>query len=615
MTCSSSTISSPEPAGRGGRRVAGWLGVSALVPLLCLVVLFTGLCAQPAHGERPQREVLVEQAAKALARGDGIDAEAKLKAALVRGATGPDVSAMMGQALMAQGRRDRARPWLVPGRFSPATAAVGWRTLGLLERLDGNLPASGRAYDRALAIIPKDASLWVEIGHLRYAGGEHRLAIDAAEHALALDPGSVRALEFRGQLVRDRYGLLAAIPWFEQAIMRDPKDVSVLLEYAATLGELGHATECLTITRRVLQLSPKNPRAYYLQAALAARAGNYDLARRLLIRTKGKLDSQPGVQMLRGVVEIAAGNPSAAAEALEAVLHTLPDNRHARDLLARAIGMGRQYRYATLRFAEDIASDEASPYVLTMVARAWEALGDRQRAGELLDRAARPSVAALHILGDAGRIGELLELGQTGAAQGAAEAARRSDPGFYDAQALAGDVQLALGHGAEAQARYVLATEIRMSESLFQRRFAAYAMARDLRGGRELVEGYLRQNPTSRPALRAAAQLSIGEGDLGRARAILSWLRDNGGESDVQLLSDLAMAQAGTGDLEAAQGSALAAYRLQRASPLATQALGYSYAMLDSQPGAARALLDKAQAIAGNTPLIADARKRLRAKG
>lgn len=615
MTCSSSTISSPEPAGRGGRRVAGWLGASALIPLLCLVALFTGLCAQPAHGERPQREVLVEQAAKALARGDGIDAEAKLKAALVRGATGPDVSAMMGQALMAQGRRDRARPWLVPGRFSPATAAVGWRTLGLLERLDGNLPASGRAYDRALAIIPKDASLWVEIGHLRYAGGEHRLAIDAAEHALALDPGSVRALEFRGQLVRDRYGLLAAIPWFEQAIMRDPKDVSVLLEYAATLGELGHATECLTITRRVLQLSPKNPRAYYLQAALAARAGNYDLARRLLIRTKGKLDSQPGVQMLRGVVEIAAGNPSAAAEALEAVLHALPDNRHARDLLARAIGMGRQYRYATLRFAEDIANDEASPYVLTMVARAWEALGDRQRAGELLDRAARPSVAALHILGDAGRIGELLELGQTGAAQGAAEAARKSDPGFYDAQALAGDVQLALGHSAEAQARYVLATEIRMSESLFQRRFAAYAMTRDLRGGRELVEGYLRQNPTSRPALRAAAQLSIGEGDLARARAILSWLRDNGGEGDVQLLSDLAMAQAGTGDLEAAQGSALAAYRLQRASPLATQALGYSYAMLDSQPGAARALLDKAQAIAGNTPLIADARRRLRVKG
>lgn len=622
MTCSSSTISSPEPAGRGGRRArkgggkARWLAL-ALPPMLCIasVVLFLSLGAVPAHGERAQRSVLLDEARRAIGRGDGIDAEMKLRAALERGAPAIEVNALMGQALMMQDRRDRARPWLAAGRFSPSTAAAGWRSLGLLERLDGHLPASGRAYDKALAIIPGDASLWVEIGHLRYAGGEHRLAIEAADHALALDPASVRALEFRGRLVRDRYGLLAAIPWFERAVVNDPKDVAVLLEYAATLGELGRASECLTVTRRVLQLSPKNPRAYYLQAALAARADNYALARGLLQRTKGKLDGQPGVQLLRGVVEIAAGNPGAASEALEAVLRARPDNLRARELLARAIAMGGQYRYATLRFAADIADGEASPYVLTSVARAFEALGDRQRAGELLDRAARPLVAALRVLGDAGRIGALLALGQTGSAQAAAEATRKSDPGFYDAQALAGDVQLAMGHAREAQARYALAAEIRMPETLFLRRFAAYAMARDLKGGQELVEGYLRQNPTSRPALRAAAQIATGTGDPGRARAILAWLRDNGGEGDVQLLSDLALAEAGTGDFEAARDNALAAYRLQRASPMATQALAYSYAALGDRPVEARALLDKAQAIVGDTPLIANSRARLRAPG
>ncbi|HUD28654.1 MAG TPA: tetratricopeptide repeat protein, partial [Novosphingobium sp.] len=536
-----------------GRGITGWLGVSALVPLLCLAALFAGLSAGPAHGEGPRRAALIERASAALARGDGIDAEVKLRAALAQGAAAEDVNALMGQALMAQDRRDRARDWLAPGRFSSATAAGGWRALGLLERLDGNLPASGRAYDRALAIIPDDPTLWVEIGRLRYAGGEHRLAIEAAERALSLDPADVRALEFRGQLVRDRYGLLAALPWFERAIVDNPKDASVLLEYAATLGELGRASECVTVTRRVLQLSPKNPRAYYLQAVVAARAGNYALARGLLARTRGKLDARPGVQMLRGVVEIAAGNPSAAAEALEAVLRARPGSLRARELLARAILMGGQYRYATLRFAPEIARNQASPYLLASVARAWEALGDRQRAGELLDRAARPAVAPLRTLGGGGRIGELLAMGQTGAAQAAAEAARRHDPGFYDAQALAGDVQLALGQPREAQARYVLASEIRLPETLFLRRFAAYAMARDARGGRELVEGYLRQNPTSRPALRAAAQLALGAGDLRRARAILSWLRDNGGKGGVALLADLAMVEAGGGDLPAAR--------------------------------------------------------------
>ncbi|MFD2136406.1 tetratricopeptide repeat protein [Novosphingobium resinovorum] len=434
-----------------------------------------------AVGEISRADKLIGQGRKAIARGDGIDAEMKLRAALEQGAAPPEVNAYMGEALLAQSRRDRARPYLARGEFTEASAAEGWRALGLLERLDGNLPASGRAYDRALAITPNDAGLWVEVGRLRYAGGEHLLAIEAADRALELDGNNVRALEFRGQLVRDRYGLLAAIPWFERAITRDPKDVSVLLEYAATLGELGHASECLTITRRVLELSPKNPRAFYLQAVLAARAGNYGLARGLLARTKGKLDDQPAVLILRGITEIAADNPEAAAEALEAALRLRPDNMHARELLLRAIVMAGQYRYAILRFADDIADGDASPYMLTTVARAWEVLGDRQHAGELLDRAARGQGAQLRVLGESGRIGQMLHLGQTGEAQVAAEALRRSDPGFYDAQALAGDVQLAMGHAAEAQERYALASQIRLPESLFERRFAAYAMAHDQR--------------------------------------------------------------------------------------------------------------------------------------
>lgn len=545
----------------------------------------------------------MDQARGALARGDGIDAEVKLRAALDTGVPAADVNALMGKALMIQHRRERARPWLETGRFSPATAAMGWRTLASLERQDGDLAASGRAYDRALAITPRDATLWVEIGRLRYAGGEHVLAIEAAEHALALNPASVRALEFRGQLVRDWYGLLAALPWFERAIVNDPADVPVLLEYAATLGELGRASECVTVTRRVLQLSPANPKAYYLQAVLAARAGNHALARSLLERTRGKLDTLPGVQMVRGVVELAARNPSAAAEAFEAVLRLRPENETARELLARAILMAGQYRYATLRFAPEIAAGQASPGLLLSVARGWELLGDRQRAGELLDRAARPPEHSLWTLGRSGPIGRMLEQGQSAAGETAAEASRRSNLGSYDAQALAGDVQLAMGHVVEAQERYVLASRIRLSESLFERRLATFAMARDATGARELVEGYLRQNPTSRPALRAAAALALQEGDLVRARTILRWLRDNGQDRDVALLSDLAILEARSGDRAEAVDAARTAYRLQRSSPAATRALAISYAASGGHPTQERALLEKVRALKAPMPL------------
>jgi tetratricopeptide (TPR) repeat protein len=575
------------------------------VPVLCLAALFSALGAQSAHGESARPDALMDQARGALARGDGIDAEVKLRAALNAGVPVTDVNALMGRALMIQHRRDRARPWLQTGRFSPATAAMGWRTLASLERQDGNLAASGRAYDRALAIIPRDAALWVEIGRLRYAGGEHVLAIEAAEHALALNPASVRALEFRGQLVRDRYGLLAALPWFERAIVNDPADVPVLLEYAATLGELGRASECVTVTRRVLQLSPANPKAYYLQAVLAARAGNHALARSLLERTRGKLDALPGVQMVRGVVELAARNPSAAAEAFEAVLRLRPENETARELLVRAILMAGQYRYATLRFAPEIAAGQASPGLLLSVARGWELLGDRQRAGELLDRAARPPEPSLWALGRSRPVGRMLEQGQSEveAAPVTSAEARRSNLGSYDAQALAGDVQLAMGHPVEAQEHYVLASRIRLSESLFERRLAAFAMARDAKGARELVEGYLRQNPTSRPALRAAAGLALQDGDPVRARTILRWLRDNGQDRDVALLSDLAILEAHGGDSARAVDAARAAYRLQRSSPVATQALAIGYAASGGHLAQERALLEKVRAIKARMPL------------
>lgn len=557
--------------------------------------------------EAPPPKVLIAQAREALARGDGIAAEMKLRAALDGGARRSDVAAWMGEAYLDQDAPEKARAWLKDGDFEPGSAAQGWQALARLERLGGNLEAAAKAFDKARAITPDDPSLWVEIGRLLYARGRHEDAIDAANHALELDDRNVRALEFEGQLVRDRYGLEGALPWFEKAIMVDPGDVSVLLDYAATLGDLGRASEAVTVTRRVLELAPGNPRAYYLQAVIAARAGNFELARSLLAHTGGALDAQPAVLQLRGMVELAAGNPETAGEAFEAVLRMKPDSRHTQDLLARAIYLSGQYRYATLRFAGEIARGEASPYLLTVVARAYEVLGNRQRAGELLDASAQTGGGAmrLRVLDRSGKVGRLLAAGQLRAAEVAAEAALQRDPGFYSALSQSGDAQLALGNASAAQARYAEATEIRMPTSLFRRRYEAYVLAGDVQGAKDLVQGYLDQNPRNRSALRAAAEIAIGGGDYARAQAILEWLRANGGARDVGVLCNLALVEAELDDLEASHAAALAAYRLQRSSPETAQALGYSLAMLGREPEAARALFAKAEAMVGRTPLIA----------
>ena len=610
MTCSSSTISRTERSAlpRGGRMAA--LLAACLLPLLALAFVTVSLLARPETGHASARSAaaLIDAARRALRTGDGIAAEMKLRAALEAGASRSEVAAFMGEAYLDQGDLAQARGWLEAGDFAPGTAAEGWRQLAWLERLDGHLAAAGRAYDKVLAITPNDAGLWVEIGRLRYAGGQHVLALAAGRKALAIDPKNVRALQFGGELVRDRYGLSAAIPWFERALQINARDVPVLLDYAATLGDLGRASEALVVTRRVLQLEPNNPRAYYLQAVIAARAGNYALSRILLDHAGTKLDGEAGVMMLHAVTQFAAGNYQMGADWLEQCLKIRPDDRNAKNLLARDLYFGGRYRYLTQRLSADIAKDDAAPYLLTVAARAYEALGERDVAGVLLDRAAQPRRPGLRVLPSGTRIGALLAQGQGAEAEQASNRELHVDPGSYGSLSLAGDAQLAALHPAQAQTLYALASQIRMPQGLFLRRLAAYSAANDRQGARDLVTAYLHGYPRSHAALRAAAQLAEYTGDFARARAILVWLRDNGGGRDVQLLSTLAVLEARLGDDGAALTDAAAAYRLQRASPIAAQALGFAYASSGSQPAAAQALLDKAQAMTGLTPLILRAR-------
>ncbi|MFA7601814.1 MAG: tetratricopeptide repeat protein [Novosphingobium sp.] len=577
MTCSSSTTSAPERLRRS--RLAA-------VALLAAALAGPGLAAEPGAD-------LIVRARQALAQRDGIAAEVDLRRALAAGAPREAVAAYLGQAYLEQDVPERAREWLEPGRFTPDTAAQGFRSLARLERAEGDLAAAGRAFDRAMAITPRDATMWVEIGRLRYAGGEHMLAIDACDYALKLDPDNVRALEFKGQLVRDSRGLVAALPWFESALRHHPRDVSVLGEYAATLGDLGRAKKMLATTRLMLSIEPGNPRAYFLQAVLAARAGKVDLARGLLVRTEGKLGKVPAARLLEGVLEMGAGNHRLAAEALSGLTRAQPANGRAALLLARAYALAGENRLVVHDYADAAARADASPYLLALVARAHEADGRRDLAAPLLDRAATPRRPAVFPVVES-EFGGLLAAGRADAARVAAERDVAANPGSAFSQTAAGDVRLAAGDGAGAMRHYRLAAYVRLSESLLLRMVAASLQAGQSADASALVAGFLAMNPADRTALRMTAGEAAAAGDWPRARLLLEALRAGGIAGDVELLADLSFAQLRAGDATAAEATAREAYALQRGSAVAAGAWGLSLEAL-GQRARARALLDKSR--------------------
>lgn len=599
---------------------------SRLAALLLALILATPVPAAP-----PAAEAALQAARAGLERGDGIAAEADLKRALAAGATRAEVAAPMGEALVAQGDLRRARPWLEPGQFSAGTSAWGWRALARLERLDGNLPAAGRALDRALA-APADPLVWVEIGRLRYAGGEQIEAIAAAERALAVGPDNIRALELRAQLLRDAQGPAAALPLYERALKLAPDDLSLLGGQAAALGDLGRARAMLAVTRHMIALAPRQPQAWFLQAALAARAGQVDLARGLLARAGTHLREVPAAMLLAGTLELEAGNAALAADQLERLVERQPANARAQLLLARALYEAGDSEDLFTRFADDAARPDAPAYLLLLLGRAYEEAGNRAAAAPLLDRAGAATLPPLLPLAEPAPAGVLaarladapgdpaavvpfvramLAARNPGAAAQAAGRLAELHPGSDAAQALAGDVALAGGDAAGAILRYRRAAQVRFAEPLLLRLAEAMARTRPPGDGAALAAGYLAQWPGSRLAARLGAGFAAARGDWGGAARLLAGLRAGGGNRDVRLLADLSLAQLRSGDAAGAEASARQAYALAPASPVASQAWGMALLAHGDDRALAAQLLDKARILGGDNPLLAEARRQL----
>ena len=611
------------------------LGPMRLVPLgLGMAMVGLALAQAGPGGASPGAAGgIVGQAQAALGKGDGIAAEAELRRALQAGASKTDVAASMGEALLLQGQLSKARVWLAPGQFARGREAYGFRMLGKLEQLQGQLSAAGQAFDRALGFSTNDPLLWVDIGRLRYVGGEQLQAIDAAERALAIAPGNVRALEFRAQLIRDQFGLQVAMPWYERALEEAPDDLALLGGYAATLGELGRASEMLIVTRKMIELSPRDPQAFYLQAVLAARAGKSELARRLLGRTGERLSEVPAAMMLQGILELRAGNANRALEILDRLASRQPANLRAQALLGRALYDVGDYQRLIDRFGAAVSRPDAPTYLVALVAKAHEEIGDRAGAAPLLDRvaaAAPPAIMPISerdppgvlVLGwrdapaSAGTavpyVRSLISAGDFAGAEQVAEQYRGARAGSGDAQALAGDVQLALGRGGPALERYSVASRIRFPDGLLQRMVDALDRQGRSNEAPGLVSAYLGAYPGSRLAARIAANQSAYAGDWGRSRLLLENLRARGGNRDFRLLADLSLAQVRTGDAAAALESGSRAYQLQRASPVAAQAFGMALVAAGERLPLARQLLEKARKVGGDNPLLVESRAKLK---
>ncbi|MEJ7927401.1 tetratricopeptide repeat protein [Sphingobium sp. AN641] len=567
--------------------------------------------------------IRIAQARALLALEDGEGAAVEIDRAIQLGAPRGGTRLLMAQAQLLQGDADAAlRQLAAPDRQQdqPALAA---RLEGRAALMLGRLAQARAAFNRAQHLSPSDAETWVDIGRYYIAAGDQAAAIAAADRAVALAPSNVKALTLRAERTRDQYGLAAARPWFERALAIDPAAVPTLIEYAATLADMGEARHMLSVSRRILSLQPDNPRAWFMQAVLAARAGREDLARGLLARTEGRLDNQPATMLLRGVLHLAGGNGVLAAESLERLVALQPDNDQARLLLGRAYHGAGDQDAAAATLAPLVVRADADPYVLTLAARVQEARGDRSLAADMLNRAAWPARASTSPLGSDGRIlaagppasaatavdnipyiRALLNDGQAGQAVDRALLLAAANPGAPAALIVLGDALDAAGRPAQAARRYETAANMRFSQDVAIRLAAAWQRAGDPARARQVLDLFLGQNPASLPAQRLAAALRLDAQDWRGARRMLEGVRARIGNQDAMLMADLARATLAMGDRPRALAYAAHAWRLMPASPMTADIYGWALTQAGGNGQRAVDLLEQARAMAPGHPVI-----------
>ncbi len=450
-------------------------------------------------------------------------------------------AAALALGLTGCGEGSGRPPPAIPGEGGPALAILLSEADAAMAK--GALAEVGGKLDEARGLAPRSPDLWLAIARLRLRGGEHLSALEAADRALAFGPDYAPALLLRALMVRDAYGAADALAWFEAARRADPGNPDVLAEYAATLGDSGEAGAMLAAVRELAVLAPEDPRVFYLQAVLAARSGRYTLARSLLARSGMTGRGVPAALLLEAVISLEEGNADSAAETLEALAARQPANVRVRELLARALLAGGRESDLVRRFGPEAALPEASPYMVMLVARAYERLGERTLAAPLLARAylpLRPEPVLLTpregLPQPTREVRRALLAGETSRARSEAAALRQRFPASADVAALAGDALLGAGEPRGALTAYALASEARRPWPITRK--AAWTFARH---GNPAASDLLLTRQVAGETQTASAVLALAErqaarGDWTRVAMLLDHVLALGAGHDPSLL-------------------------------------------------------------------------------
>lgn len=560
-------------------------------------------------------ELRVAHARMLVALGNGLGAEAEVRRAQSLGYPMTKARHLLGHAILLQNEPERALKELDAGPVANEFAAEAYRIAGNAHLELGNFNGARNSFDQSIKKEPRNSMLWVDIARFRNMNADLGGAVQAIDNALIINRDNIDAMFIKANLVRDKEGLLPSLIWYERVIEAKPNHLGAQLEYAATLGDIGRYEDMLAATRSALRIDKNNPRAFLLQATMAARAGHYNLAKTLLFKTGTKLENVPAFLLVSAAVEYELGNYNIAADLADRLLNVQPNNFTARRILA-----GASYGAQDAAQAWDIINPildrpDTDSWSIMLAGMALEDQSKWKEAIPILDRATNFRRGAAIAFGEADSPGILaadaaanplnaavvipyirsqVNMGRTAAALSAAQRLQRANIGVPEAHMLVGDIEVAAHRYGSAVENYQRSASLRFGEAVALRLANAYGAKGDMAAAQATLERFIHRNPGNIPAQRALASIHVARKDWKKASASLEMLRQRLGDSDALMLTELGWAKMGMGQPKEAVPYFRHAYAIQPMNPNVTHGLGLSALRAGMNRTIAINLLEKA---------------------
>lgn len=344
-----------------------------------------------------------------LEQGEISAAEAAFDDALRLGVNRAELVVPLAEAVAAQGR---LRDLLSNPRYNDDGLPADMRQQLLLIKAaaasdTGQTKEALRLVSEARAVTTGGASTWVSEASIQLRAGQIAAAKGAAIKAVQLEPQSATAAYTLGMVMHIAGDLKSAETEYSRAISLKPDHANALVARAGIRIDKRDLKGAEADAKLAREADPRDPRAAYLYALMAERAGNTALVKQLLSEVTSLVDTAPmealryrtQVLMLGGMSHYALGQYEKALPYLETLVRQDPQSP-ANKLLGQIYVRNHSHEKAVDALTAYLRRHGNDTQAMLLLASAHMAQGRSAKATQLTQEAMKltdaPAVQAMH---------------------------------------------------------------------------------------------------------------------------------------------------------------------------------------------------------------------------